>query len=86
MYDHPSLKVIAANNDHLPAMKTRAARSVDESDIEQLLHECGYSTVEQVESLVQNVFPDEGLGERQKQWLGAVIDRLTNQEDIEPPG
>ncbi len=49
-----------------------------------LLRECGYSTVEQVESLVQNVFSDEGLGERQKQWLGAVIDRLTNQEDIEP--
>ena len=84
VYDHPSLKVIAANNDHLLAMKARAARSVDESDVEQLLRVCGYSTVEQVESLVQNVFSDEGLGERQKQWLGAVIDRLTNQEDIEP--
>ena len=84
VYDHPSLKVIAANNDHLLAMKARAARSVDESDVEQLLRECGYSTVEQVESLVQNVFSDEGLGERQKQWMGAVIDRLTNQEDIEP--
>ena len=84
VYDHPSLKVIAANNDHLLAMKARAARSVDQSDVEQLLHECGYSTVEQVESLVQNVFPDEGLGERQKQWLAAVIDRLTNQEDMTP--
>ena len=84
VHDHPSLKVIAPSNDHLLAMKARAARSVDESDVEQLLRECGYSTVEQVESLVQNVFPDEGLGERQKQWLGAVIDRLTNQGCIEP--
>ncbi len=84
VFDHPSLKVIAANNDHLLAMKARAARSVDESDVEQLLHECGYSTVEQVEALVQNVFPDEGLGDRQKQWLAAVIDRLTNQGDIKP--
>ena len=77
VFDHPALKVIAATNDHLLAMKARAARSVDESDVEQLLRECGYSTVEQVETLVRGVFPDEGLGERQKLWLQGVIDSLS---------
>ena len=85
VFDHPALKVIAATNDHLLAMKARAARSVDESDVEQLLRECGYNTVEQVETLVRGVFPDEGLGERQKLWLQGVIDRLSGGEANKPP-
>lgn len=62
VFDHPALKVIAAGNDHLLAMKARAARPVDESDVEQLLRDCGYNTVRQVETLARGVFPDEGLG------------------------
>ena len=85
VFDHPALKVIAATNDHLLAMKARAARPVDESDVEQLLLECGYNTVEQVETLVQGVFPDEGLGERQQLWLQGVIDRLNSGDSDEPP-
>ena len=76
VFDHPALKVIAATSEHLLAMKARAARTVDESDVELLLTECGFSTVQQVEPLVLDVFCGNGLSERQKLWLRGVLQRL----------
>ena len=38
IFDHPALKVIAATTEHMLAMKAKAARPTDRSDVELLLH------------------------------------------------
>ena len=72
VFDHPALKVIAATREHMLAMKVRAARNTDKTDVEQLLLGCGFNTVGQVEALVVEVFGD-GLGDRQRRWLENVL-------------
>lgn len=79
VFDHPSLKVVAASKEHLLAMKARAARTADKGDVEQLLSDCEYETVEQVDALVTDVF-GEGLGDRQCLWLQTVLDELHHVE------
>ena len=77
--DHPALKVVAATSEHMLAMKVKAARAADETDAELLLREGRYSTLEQVEDLVSAVFPDEPLHERQRQWVGALLERTAQR-------
>ena len=74
VFDHPALKVVAASPEHMLAMKVRAARSSDVADARRLLDETGISRVEDVEALVQSVFPEEHLGERQRRWLEDVLE------------
>lgn len=73
VFDHPSLKVVAASPEHMLAMKVRAARSSDGTDVRQLLARTGLSDARQVEALVESVFPDERLGERQRRWLEDLL-------------
>lgn len=73
VFDHPALKVMAASPEHLLAMKVRAARSSDVTDVRQLLARTGLSDAGQVEALVESVFPDERLGERQRRWLEDLL-------------
>ena len=55
------------------AMKVRAARSSDVTDVRQLLARTGLSDAGQVEALVESVFPDERLGGRQRRWLEDLL-------------
>ena len=73
VFDHPALKVVAASPEHMPAMKVRAARSTDVTDVRQLLARTGLSDAGQVEALVESVFPDERLGGRQRRWLEDLL-------------
>lgn len=75
VFDHPALKVVAASKEHLLAMKARAARIADKTDVQRLLSDCEYETVEQVDALVSDVF-GEGLEDRQRLWLQSVFEEL----------
>lgn len=77
VFDHPSLKVVAASPLHMLAMKVRAARSSDVGDTRHLLGRTGLSSVEEVEGLVESVFPGEHLGERQRRWLEDLLDEAS---------
>ena len=79
IFDHPALKVIAATTEHMLAMKARAARPTDRSDVELLLRESNYTSIDQIEDTVNAVFPDEPLGPRQRRWLTALLDALQPQ-------
>ena len=76
IFDHPALTVVAATAEHMLAMKATAARPVDRQDVEALLQQCNYTSLAQVEAVVEATFPDEPLGERQRQWITAIIDDL----------
>ena len=67
--DHPALKVVVASREHMLAMKVRAARIADVADTRRLLRNLDLHRVEQVEALVERVFPGEPLGRRQREWL-----------------
>ena len=72
--DHPALKVLVASPLHMLAMKVRAARSTDVDDVRRLLHTTGLSTVEEVELVVESVFPGEPLGGRRRRWLEDLLE------------
>ena len=91
IFDHPALKVIAATSEHMLAMKAKAARPTDRGDIELLLRQGNYTSLDQIENTVNAVFPDEPLDPRQRRWLAAVLDGLQLETpdarpDIESPG
>ena len=90
IFDHPALKVIAATTEHMLAMKAKAARPTDRGDVELLLRQGSYTSIDQIEDTVNAVFPDEPLGPRQRRWLTALLDGLQPeapdaQPDIESP-
>ena len=90
IFDHPALKVIAATSEHMLAMKAKAARPTDRGDIELLLRQGNYTSIDQIENTVNAVFPDEPLGPRQRRWLAAVLGGLQLEKpdarpDIESP-
>lgn len=71
--EHPGLVVTAASAQHMLAMKARAARRTDISDVRRLVELTGIRTVEEIDGLVQSVFPEDCLGPRQSDWLREVI-------------
>ncbi len=74
VFDHPSLRVLAASPEHLLSMKARAARAVDRSDVITLASMTGCATSADVEALLRHHFPDEPMSERSRKiledWLG----------------
>lgn len=71
--EHPHLVVAAASAAQMLAMKARAARRADVGDLRRLARITGIRTVEGVEELIAAAFPAKPLGDRQRQWLGAVL-------------
>jgi predicted nucleotidyltransferase len=59
VFDHPGLRVFAASPEHLLALKALAARPRDAEDIRQLVQMLSLHTVDDVLSLVHEVFPEE---------------------------
>jgi len=64
VFDHPSLRVIAASPERLLAMKVRAARRTDITDIENLASLTGCESAAAVFDVVTRVFPDEPIPDR----------------------
>ena len=73
VFDHPALKVLAASAEHMLAMKVRAARSSDVADTRRLLEETGIARMDEVETLLESVFPGEDLDGRRRRWLEDVL-------------
>ena len=73
VFDHPALQVAVASPTHMLAMKARAARAQDVTDVTSLLGRCGLTTADEVDDLAQAVFAGERLGPRQRRWIEDVI-------------
>ena len=88
IFNHPALTVVAANAEHMLAMKAKAARPTDRQDVEALLQQRNYTSLTQVEAVVEATFPDQPLGQRQRQWITAIIEDLhpTRQSSGDDPG
>lgn len=82
--DHPALKVVVASREHMLAMKVRAARIADVDDTRRLLRDLDLRRVEQVEALVESVFPAEPLGHRQREWLEQLCAATWASADEDP--
>jgi len=79
VFDHPALQVVAASAPQMLAMKARAARVTDVSDIRILMDATGIRTVD---ALVGEFFPGETLHERQRSWLADVIADTTRIQHL----
>ncbi len=73
VFEHPALIVRAATPACMLAMKVKSARPKDLSDISQLLQMHNCTTMEQVDAIVEDVFPGEPLGARERRWLAGIL-------------
>ena len=78
VFDHPSLRVIAASPERLLAMKVRAARRTDIEDIERLIEIVGCRSAEDVLDLTLRLYPDEPIPKRGI----AVVESLFPDADL----
>lgn len=74
--DRPGLRVIAASPHHLLAMKARAARQRDISDILTLARLVSVTSATQITRLVEEVFPGEPLSARSTAVLADLDEML----------
>jgi len=75
LFDHPNLRVMRASDRHLLAMKAMAARRfADMDDLAFLIDRLHLATVQEVEAVCAAVFPDEPLGDRQREVIADVLD------------
>ena len=85
VFDHPHLRVMRASDRHLLAMKAFAARRFAAmDDLALLMHRPGLTTVEEVEAICRDGFPQEPLGDRQREVIADVLDGViggSSQED-----
>jgi len=74
VFDHPNLRVVRASDRHLLAMKAIAARRfADMDDLAFLVGRLGLDTVEEVEAVCVQVFPEQPLGDRQREVIADVF-------------
>ncbi len=74
VFDHPNLRVMRASDRHLLAMKAMAARRfADMDDLACLIDRLGLRTLEEVDAVCAEVFPEEPLGERQREVIADVL-------------
>ena len=59
VFDHPHLVIYASSTEHMLALKARAARAQDLSDIGLLADDLGVTTVAEVLTIVDRFFPDD---------------------------
>lgn len=72
IFDHPNLGVMAVSPEHLLALKARAARAQDLSDLRTLCDSLQLTSTAEVDTIVSRFFPDDPLAPRAR----AVIDDL----------
>ena len=73
IFSSPSLVVMGASPEYMLAMKLQAARGADAEDLRRLLELCGISEEEEAVAIHDRLFPDRPAGERQRQFLTAVL-------------
>ena len=73
VFDHLALQVAVASPAHMLAMKARAARAQDVADVLRLLRRCGLTSADEVDDLVEAVYPGDRLSPRQRRWIEDVI-------------
>lgn len=73
VFDHPSLRVIAASPERMLAMKCMSARPTDIPDLRLLVDMLGYSTPAQVVDTTAALFPDEAMPERSRATIAALF-------------
>jgi len=74
VFDHPNLRVMRASDRHLLAMKAMAARRfADMDDLAFLIDRLGLDTLAAVEAVCGDVFPEEPLGDRQREVIADVL-------------
>lgn len=73
VFDHPNLIVYAASVDHMLALKARAARAQDLTDIRLLASRLDVSTSHEVEAIVDRFFPDDPLSDRARAVIGDLF-------------
>jgi hypothetical protein len=66
VWDSPALRVVAASPAFVLAMKARAARPSDASDIALLVRRLGISTLDEVVAIHDRVFPGDPLPEHKR--------------------
>ena len=76
VYDSPHLVVTGASAEHLLAMKVRAARILDQPDIEFLIRRLGISTLQHVEAIHRAVFPHDPIPERNMEVILECLQRV----------
>ncbi len=64
VFDHPNLAVYCVSAEHLFALKARAARAQDLSDLERLAGVLGVITDKQALSIVERFFPEDPISAR----------------------
>lgn len=75
VFDHPGLRVSAASAEHLLAMKALAGRRyADRADLLVLVRRLGLGSVDAVEAICREVFPEEPLGARARLLLEEVLE------------
>ena len=73
VFDHPSLRVIAASPERMLAMKVMSARPTDIPDLRMLIKMLGYTTPDQVIEAAESVFPDEPLPKRSETTIAMLF-------------
>ncbi|HWL45405.1 MAG TPA: DUF6036 family nucleotidyltransferase [Ilumatobacter sp.] len=73
VFDHPSLRVLAASPERLLAMKARAARLADRGDIARLAELVGVTNADDVATIVAGQFPDEPWPERSRKTVEDIL-------------
>lgn len=72
--DHPHLRVVATNPEHLLAMKVRAARAVrDADDIRVLIVHLNMLSLSEIRAVVHRYFPDEPLSARSLELVSDIL-------------
>ena len=72
--DHPHLRVVATNPEHLLAMKVRAARAVrDSDDIRVLIVHLNIVSLTEIRAVVRRYFPEEPLSARSLELVTDIL-------------
>ena len=79
LYDSPSLVVTGASATHLLAMKVRAGRQSDETDIKNLLRQLDVRTMSEVREIHNALFPNNPLPPRQDANAMVLLRRVLRE-------
>ena len=79
LYDSPSLVVTGASATHLLAMKVRAGRQSDETDIKNLLRQLDVRTMSEVREIHNALFPNNPLPPRQDANAAVLLRRILRE-------
>jgi len=81
VYDHPNLRILAAEPEKMLAMKVRAARRPDVADIQLLIEMLGLRNADQVFDVVSSVFPGQEVPARGRAVVVDLFEVIDGTDD-----